>query len=350
MKIQTATVLWLIVISLGVLIFLKNKTDQTRTPQTEVSEETDTQSSSSVKDELPDKTEPLDKFIKGIPLPLRGDRPKSQLDSENQIETLKTQWSELDILPQAKQYQARVQLLSEWVSYSPTGALDALKESPPQQRAGLISTIAYSWGKLDAYEAARWALALADQDSSRAFAQAIKGYAKQSRADALNYAQSLPTGEYKNKVYKVLAQELEGPPVELAKWLMPQDDHMARNLALLALTTKWSRSNPKSAEAWTLQLQKGNARDFSLQGLSRGIVSRDAGKAFYYAQQIETPAIQKLQMRGLVTDFARTCLPCHRKNEKVSCLRQQVASLPNSVVPEEMKSRVLKIVQENFQK
>lgn len=350
MRAKTTTTLWLIVFCLGMVVVYRLQFDQEKTL---IHEEPPAQSTTYKRhnqesSESPNMTE--DETINNIPVPPKTALSEDRTQNEIQAEDFKTKWKEIASLPISEQFQARNVILSEWILHSPANALEAFNKSSDRSKPGMIASIASNWGKQDPQSATRWALQLPPVHSPRALAHVVRGWAQKDRTSAYRYAESIPSGIHKSGVYTLLAQDSSAPPSEVANWLTRQEDKPEVNKALLELTTRWSRSSHKNAEAWTLQLPAGNARDSSLQGLSRGILARDPGKSFYYTQQIQSPSIQRLQIRSLVNDYAQTCLPCHRKQEPLNCLRQQVQSLPGSIVPQDMKSRVFQIVQENLKK
>ena len=350
MKLNLRTILWLIVICLGLVVLFRDQSDNEERTSDEVTPRPTTIEKETTQENLvPPKDVPVE-TINNIPVPPETKDALALTQANQKVEDFKTKWKQIQSLPLPEQYQARNLLMSEWIALSPANALEAFNQSPDQSKAGMIATIASSWAKHDPHLAAKWALQLPPKHSPRALAHVVRGWSKKDQTSAFRYAETIPSGAHKSAVYTLLAQDSSESPVGIARWLTTQDDQPEVNKALLALTTRWSRTSSKSAEAWTQQLPPGNARDFSLQGLSRGVLSRDPEKSFYYAQQIRSPSIQRLQMRSLVNDYAQTCLPCHRKQAPLNCLRQQVQSLPPSMIPQDMKSRVFKIVQENLDK
>jgi len=302
----------------------------------------------------PDETPAISKNIAKDgdlpPLPNPPKRPDLQKPYPTTLpsEEFHLKWVAIAELPKNQQFNARQKLLGEWVSQYPASALRAFKEAPKEEQPSLMATIGSQWAKMAPRNAAEWALQLPKAHRARVFGNVVSSWADIDKVSALQYAESLPSGEFRNDALKSLAHNWNGPPSQTAEWLFGLPEDQGRNLAILALTTKWSRTGKNAAEAWAFQLQRSDARDHALLGLSRGTVPIDPGKALYYAQQIEKTSIQATQVRSIVNDYARTCIACHRKQSTQGCLRSNLAAFPASVVPESNKTRILNIVQQNL--
>ena len=266
----------------------------------------------------------------------------NKLDFENLLQ-------KIEELPTNERYDARRRLLTEWIAIDPNSVLEALKQVPKDHRVGTISSIASEWGRIEPETAAQWALELPKGESERALASTIAGWAKTDRISALNYAKDLESGLYRVEVLKSIASNWNGPPRSAAEWVSTLQSGSGRDQAMTSILSRWSRTNPSMAEAWVMQSPHGQLRDNATLGLSRGIISKDPGKAMRYAQQIEDTGIQAMQMRSIVNDYARTCISCHRSGAP-GCLRENVMALPQNIVPNIQKSRVFNIVRRNLNK
>ena len=255
----------------------------------------------------------------------------------------------IEELPTNERYDARRRLLTEWIAIDPNSVLEALKQVPKDHRAGTISSIASEWGRIEPETAAQWALELPKGESERALASTVAGWAKTDRISALNYAKDLEPGSYRVEVLKSVASNWNGPPRSAAEWVSALQSGSGRDQAITSILSRWSRTNPSQAEAWVMQSPHGQLRDNATLGLSRGIISKDPGKAMRYAQQIEDTGIQAMQMRSIVNDYARTCISCHRSGAP-GCLRENVMALPQNIVPNIQKSRVFNVVRRNLNK
>ena len=276
-------------------------------------------------------------------------RPDLKRGSEGTTDTghLTTQFQLIENLPTNEQYAARRKLLIEWVTVDPKSALQALEQVPDDHRAGTLSAIAQAWGKVEPEAAAAWALKLPKDDSVRALAASVTGWFQVDRVAAKSYATELEPGPYRTEILRSLAANWAGPPRSAAEWLGTLQDDAGRNQAMSSVFSLWGRTNPSLAEAWVMQSPHGTIRDHATLGLSRGLLTRDPGKALRYAQQIEDTDVKAMQLRSMVNDYARSCISCHRSG-KSGCLRGPVTDLPNSLVPAQQKSRVFNIVRRNL--
>ncbi|MBT6462561.1 MAG: hypothetical protein HOK49_08485 [Opitutae bacterium] len=252
-------------------------------------------------------------------------------------------------LPTNERYDARRRLFTEWITIDADLVLKALKQVPKDHRTGTINSIASEWGRIEPETAAQWALELPKGESERALASTVAGWAKADRVSALKYAKDLEPGPYRVEVLKSVASNWNGPPRSAAEWVSTLQSGSGRDQAITSILSRWSRTNPSLAEAWVMQAPHGQLRDNATLGLSRGIISKDPGKAMRYAQQIEDTGIQAMQMRSIVNDYARTCISCHRSGAP-GCLRENVMALPQNIVPNIQKSRVINIVRRNLNK
>ena len=250
-------------------------------------------------------------------------------------------------LPQNEQYDARRKLLAEWVAVDPKSAIQALDSIPKDHRPGTISIMAQAWGRVEPEAAAKWALQLKEEESVRALAAAVTGWFQVDRVAAKAYATELEAGPYRTEILKSLVTNWAGPPRSAAQWLGTLQEGTGRNQALSSIFSQWGRTSPAMAEAWVMQSPHGNLRDHATVGLSRGLLTRDPGKALRYAQQIEDTGVKTMQLRSMINDYARTCISCHRSG-KPGCLREPVTSLPVHLVPAKQKARVFNIVRRNL--
>lgn len=254
---------------------------------------------------------------------------------------------DVENLPVNERYFARRKVLTEWITVNPAAALKALEQIPKEHRAGTISSIASAWGKLELEAAAKWALSLPKGESERALASAVAGWAKIDQISAREYAAGMEPGPYRVEVIKSLVSG--GPPRSTAEWLATLQEGSGRNQALATIFANWGRTSPALARAWVMQSPHGSLRDHATLGLSKGVLMRNPGEALRYAEQIEDTGVKAMQVRSIVNDYARTCVRCHRSG-KPGCLRENVTAIPQIIVPNTMKSRVLNIVRRDFEK
>ena len=351
MKFKISPPLLGVVIGLAILVVIKfsTKTPAPETPQEEPVPEVNDQSATLSEG----NSSPSDSIISNGDLPPLPNPPKrpdllKPYPTTLPAEEFHLKWAAIIELPKNQQFHARQKLLGEWVSQHPTSAIRAFQEAPKEEQPSLMGTIGSQWAKIAPRHAAEWALQLPDVHRARTLGNVVSSWAKIDKVSALQYAETLPPSTYRNEILKSLAHNWDGPPSQAAEWLFGLPDDQGRNLAILALTTKWSRTGKNAAEAWTFQLQRGDARDHAILGLSRGTVPIDPGKALYYAQQIEKTSTQASQVRSIFNDYSRTCIACHRKDSTEGCLRSNLAAFSSTVVPETTKTRILNIVQRNL--
>jgi len=281
--------------------------------------------------------------------PSRPDLPPPPAPGNAGSQQYRAQLQQIDNLPANEQYAARRKLLAEWVAVDPSAAVQALEQIPEDHRAGTLSAVAHAWGKVEPEAAAAWALELPQADSVRALAASVTGWFQVDRVAAKAYATELEPGPYRTEILKSMVANWAGPPRSAAEWLGTLQEGTGRNQALSSIFSQWGRTSPAMAEAWVMQSPHGNLRDHATVGLSRGLLTRDPGKALRYAQQIEDTGVKTMQLRSMVNDYARTCISCHRSG-KPGCLREPVSGLPEHLVPAQQKSRVFNIVRRNLPK
>ena len=252
-------------------------------------------------------------------------------------------WEATQSLSANQQYLTRQQLLTEWITVNPAAAIRAFSTLHGEQRSALVPALAKAWATTAPKDAAQWALQLPDEYSPRALAAVVASWSINDRPAALEYAGTIKGNLYRQETLKSLAQAWDGPPSQAAGWLLGLPDDDAKDKAVLALTTRWSRRSKDAAQAWTQQLPRGQTKDHALLGLSRGIVASDPGKALDYALQISQTSVQGAQVRTIINDYARTCLACHRKGMP-GCLRTNLSAIPPAIVPSSMKEKVLQTV------
>lgn len=252
-------------------------------------------------------------------------------------------WDATQALPANEQYLTRQKLLSEWIMVNPPAAIRAFSSVDGEQRSALIPSLAKAWATISPKDAADWALQLPDEHSPRALAAVVSSWSKDDRPAALEYAVTIKGSQYRQETLKALARDWEGPPSQAASWLLSLPEDPAKDKAILALTTHWSRSSKQAAKAWTHQLLPSETKDHALLGLSRGILANDPGEALDLALQINHSSSKATQVRTIINDYARTCLACHRKGEG-GCLRVNLSAIPPEIVPSSMKEKVLQTV------
>ena len=169
----------------------------------------------------------------------------------------------------------------------------------------------------------------------------VPSRSRSSKATQLNLNPALS-----NRDFKVLGSQLGWTATSAAEWLGTLQDGAGRNQAMSSVFSVWGRTNPSLAEAWVMQSPHGTIRDHATLGLSRGLLTRDPGKALRYAQQIEDTGVKAKQLRSMVNDYARSCISCHRSG-KPGCLRGPVTDLQTVLFPPN-KVRVFNIVRRNL--
>jgi len=213
------------------------------------------------------------KWAQSITDPLRRDEALSALTQSGAMTNPKAM---LDVLsqigsPEVKR-EARRNLLYNWMSKDPAGALDYLLSQSADQM---------------------------DQDLSWGISNGLQNLTPQERDTLLA---RLPEGKSKNQILGNMASNsiYNGRYAQAVSALNSMPDSPDRDNYLHNLGQQWGKKDPQSAASWINAQQDSSDRDMVVAGYATAVAGRDPQAALQWAASIPDKSVQATAYKNIV--------------------------------------------------
>ena len=202
-----------------------------------------------------------------LSLDIAGDRRSEIADSVGQVpdEEIPAAAAWIESLPISRSARglALNLILSRWVIFGPTGAVDFIDQLPDTaERSQLLSSAALNWGTRQPGDAIAWAANLPYETRREVSAAVAMGIAQTSPAMAATWVAEMEPGpDQQAAALDVVAQWANTDPESAANWAVSFPAGAMRENALRDALAVWRSRDADATHAWLLTLPNGEFKD-----------------------------------------------------------------------------------------